>query len=352
MPPEFNTFNLGRVLQTAEIIKGQRRAAETDRLRDAYLGVQTRNAEQAGVIAGNQERRAEDEAAAKKSAHEARIKYLQVDAINRAPDPVAAIQQYAPDMIEEIEQQQGPGSFAQIPPDQLKTYLQQLAPQLAAKAGISLNGTPEQQFAAQQAEKMDAVNFAQQKELAGIQHGHRLAEIGASNEGRAATSERQLRRDIQSVRKEFEGMDAVKNYRTVQPIINSARKAPDNGYGDMDLIYAVGKILDPGSVVREGELALTIAAGSPLQRILGTTRFSLEKGGRLTHKARQQIVGMLEGRVGALEGAFNQERERFSRYAQENGWDPSQVVGTEQQPQKPTTVINHPSGAVIEIIEE
>jgi hypothetical protein len=352
----FETADLGRVLATAETIKGMRRQSVTDQLRDQYLGVQMRNAEQAGVIAGQQEQRAQAEEQQKRQIQAAKQNYLLAENIERLPPEqrIAFIQQFAPEFIENYERKHGPGSFTQQSPEQIGQQASLMKQHLASFAGISLNGTPEQRFAAEQAQKMDATNFDQQKQLAGIQHEHRLKEIEATGianaERAAASSERKTFRDIQSLRKEFEGMDAVKNYRTVQPIIESAKKAPDTGYGDMDLIYAVGKILDPGSVVREGELALTIAAGSPLQRILGTTRFSLERGGRLTPAARQQIVGMLEGRVGALESAYNQERERFSRYAQENGWDATQVVGAGKAQQG--RVINHPSGAIIEIIEE
>lgn len=127
---EFQSFDLGRILQTAESIKGIRRQAETDQLRNAYLGVQTQNA-QADQQAQNAAR------AQAQQEHDARVKYLQTNAIIASPDPVAAVRQYAPDMIAEIEQQNGPGSFDKIPPDALVAHLKQIAPQLAAKAGIA-----------------------------------------------------------------------------------------------------------------------------------------------------------------------------------------------------------------------
>ena len=135
------------------------------------------------------------------------------------------------------------------------------------------------------------------------------------------------RRNVQPLRKEFEGLDSVKNFKTALPLLVSARKAPDNGYGDLQLIYTAGKILDPNSVVREGELALTIAAGSPLQRIIGSTRFSIEKGGRLTPQSREQLLGMVNERVLAYRQAYDQDRTRFAEYAQEAGGTAAQVVG-------------------------
>jgi hypothetical protein len=141
------------------------------------------------------------------------------------------------------------------------------------------------------------------------------------------------------LRKEFRNLDSVKNYETILPLIKSAEKAPDTGYGDLQLIYTVGKTLDPGSVVREGELALTIAAGSPLQRVLGATRFNFEKGGRLTPQQRGQIIDMLNQRVAAAKTAYDRDYGQYSQYAKESGVDPSMVVGGsfneafEQKPQ-------------------
>jgi len=129
------------------------------------------------------------------------------------------------------------------------------------------------------------------------------------------------------LRKEFRSLTSVKDYETVLPLIKSAEKAPDTGYGDLQLIYTAGKILDPGSVVRESELALTIASGTPLQRVLGATRFSLEKGGRLTPETRKQITEMLNERVGAYEQAYQRDFQQYSEYATDTGLDPVMIVG-------------------------
>jgi hypothetical protein len=140
----------------------------------------------------------------------------------------------------------------------------------------------------------------------------------------------QAKRNTQPLRKEFRSLQSVKDFETAVPIIKSAQKAPDNGYGDLQLIYSVGKLLDPNSVVREGELALTIAAGSPLQRIIGNTRFTAERGGRLPPKSRQQILEMLNERVGAYQQAYDRDYEQYAQYAGELGIDPPQIVGQRQ----------------------
>ncbi len=135
------------------------------------------------------------------------------------------------------------------------------------------------------------------------------------------------RKGVQPLRKEFRSLPSVKDYETALPLLVSARKAPDDGYGDLQLIYTAGKVLDPGSVVREGELALTVAAGSPLQRIIGKTRFSVEKGGRLTPETRKQLLGMLNERVMAYRQGYDRDYQQYAQYARESGIDPSQIVG-------------------------
>jgi hypothetical protein len=133
--------------------------------------------------------------------------------------------------------------------------------------------------------------------------------------------------DVAKTRKEFRSLPSVKDYETALPLLVSARKAPDNGYGDLQLIYTAGKILDPGSVVREGELALTVAAGSPMQRIIGQTRFTAEKGGRLTRETRNQLLGMLNERVMAYRQAYDRDYQQYAEYAQAGGMTPRDVVG-------------------------
>lgn len=126
---EFKTFSVGDVYQQAEAIKAARRQADTDKLRDQYLGVNIKNAQ-------NQETRAQEDQQSQKDAHNARMKFLQTSAILNSPDPVSAVKQYAPEMETEWNAAHGAGSFAQLPPEQLTQFLRQAVPNLAAKAGI------------------------------------------------------------------------------------------------------------------------------------------------------------------------------------------------------------------------
>lgn len=121
--------------------------------------------------------------------------------------------------------------------------------------------------------------------------------------------------DVEGLRKEFNNREEVKNYNAAIPVLRAVAKAPDTAAGDLDFIYGVGKILDPGSVVREGEMALVMKSGTPLQRIIGQTRWSAEQGGRLSPAQRAQLMEALQGRVNELHTAATDARKPFEAQA-------------------------------------
>jgi len=132
------------------------------------------------------------------------------------------------------------------------------------------------------------------------------------------------REDADNLRKEFEGKKAVKDLRDVIPLAEQARKAPNSSQGDIALIYAVGKILDPGSVVREGEMNLVVKSGSPEERVAGFLNY-LNGGGRLTPGARANLQKMLDGAVTERRAAYDAEKASFEGIVKRRGYAPEDV---------------------------
>lgn len=126
------------------------------------------------------------------------------------------------------------------------------------------------------------------------------------------------------LRKEFNDLPEVKSFKTVIPVLKSVQNAPDTTAGDLDFIYGVGKILDPTSVVREGEMNLVIKSGSPIERALGAMGYVVGRG-RLTPAMRAKLVGMLEGRVGEIESQYNAARQTYERAADSTGLPKDQI---------------------------
>lgn len=159
----------------------------------------------------------------------------------------------------------------------------------------------------------------------------RIQQMKALADAQGGMTPAQQSRAEQSLRKEYRGLQSVQAYEMVLPLIESAKKAPDSGYGDLQLIYTVGKALDPASVVREGELKLTLAASDPVSQVLGQAQFVLRSGGRLTKDMRAQIIDMLEQRTGAYKQAYERDFAQYSQYARELGVEPETIVGTPAQ---------------------
>lgn len=299
----------------------------------------------------------------------ARQIYAGSERVLLANDVKGAAQALFPDLVAQFEQMHGPGSWGALPPEQAKALVQAGRDKSAMLLGLA----PERKFETVGDFQNPGAGIYQRDPTTGELRqvtapqrpneppaGYRYAADGnltyvpggpadpknrsdrAPPSGYRWTKDGGLeaikggpndptgpgaRKAAAPLRKEFRTLESVKAYETSLPLIKSAEKAPDTGYGDLQLIYTAGKVLDPGSVVREGELALTVAAGSPLQRIIGKTRFTLEKGGRLTPAVREQILDMLNERVGAYKQAYDQDRQTYTQYASDAGLDPMAIVG-------------------------
>lgn len=136
-------------------------------------------------------------------------------------------------------------------------------------------------------------------------------------------------RDVTSLRKEFESTPSATQYRAVLPLYNRAKTAPNTRAGDISMIYALGKMFDPTSVVREGELVLAQNAAPWLQKMASQANSQLSAKGALSPETRTTILEALQGQVDSFRLPYEQERQRYSQYASEYGIDPFKVVGND-----------------------
>lgn len=135
---------------------------------------------------------------------------------------------------------------------------------------------------------------------------------------------------VRDLRKEYNSLPAIENYKIAVPIAESAKNAPDTPAGDLDLIYAVGKVLDPGSVVREGEMNLVIKSGSPVERFKGDVRMIVAGLGRLTPNRRKELNAMLAGRVKQLKTAHDAAAVPYRLQAKRMGLPETEIFGEQQ----------------------
>jgi hypothetical protein len=114
-------------------------------------------------------------------------------------------------------------------------------------------------------------------------------------------------------RKEY--TDLTKGYQEVKSAYGRVLSSQDNAVGDLSLIFGYMKMLDPGSVVREGEFATAQnAAGVPerVQNIYNRVR----AGERLSEGQRKAFKGQAEGlfkQAGQQEATVRTGLERIAK---------------------------------------
>ncbi len=131
--------------------------------------------------------------------------------------------------------------------------------------------------------------------------------------------------DIASIREKFNDLPEVKNYRAAVPIFESAFTAPDTKSGDIQFAYTIGKIFDPNSVVREGELKLVGEAANVMQKYLGELQSLTNGRGRLTPQTRSELMAAAESRVNELKAAHDAARVPYERQAEAQGLPKDQI---------------------------
>jgi hypothetical protein len=136
-----------------------------------------------------------------------------------------------------------------------------------------------------------------------------------------------------SLRKEARGALEVSRYAEADPVYRSMvnNASVDTGAADLDLVYGIGKILDPNSVVREGEMVM-VNKTSPFAEMLQGYVNSISGQGKLTAETRSRLLEMARGRMGELRSAYDEVIGGVTSRAKERGIDPSRVKTREYAP--------------------
>lgn len=172
----------------------------------------------------------------------------------------------------------------------------------------------------------------------GLSPSEQRAEARAQQSEQAAS-----RRDEVNLRREFNNRQEVKDFRTVQSAYNSVQAAARNpsAAGDLSLIFAYMKILDPGSVVREQEFAnAQNAAGVPDQ--IRNRYNQILNGQRLNPNQRRDFLNqannLFQTRLQTYRGIENEYRG----YAESYGVSPDRVAPLQGPPANSAPRTNAP----------
>lgn len=147
--------------------------------------------------------------------------------------------------------------------------------------------------------------------------------------------------DVASLRKEIQQLPSYKNLSQALPIYQSmAETAGRNSKAsDLNLVYGLGKIMDPTSVVREGEMVMVKNTASIPDWFQGVIA-SLNGGAALTPETRQAIMTEAYGRIQGYDNAFKQDTTQYQGIVERNKFNPEDVIPSfgAYQPWKSTAV--------------
>lgn len=137
----------------------------------------------------------------------------------------------------------------------------------------------------------------------------------------------QARVNASKLADDFRQEPGVKDYRTVQPLIASMENAivKDTGTADLDMVYALAKIFDPGSVVREGEQILVVKAGglpSQVQDWIGW----VNGGQRLNPQVRAGMLEQAQSRAANYKQAYDSAVRSYTEQAKRWELDPRDII--------------------------
>lgn len=140
-------------------------------------------------------------------------------------------------------------------------------------------------------------------------------------------------------RKEFENEQTVKNFRVLRPQFRTmqdnvqAQEAairagkPPSAANDIALVFNFMKILDPTSVVREGEYATAKNTAGVDARILNAYNAALD-GTFLRPEQRRNYLRTANIAYKQARDAYNQRAEQYRGYARDYGVNPDNVART------------------------
>jgi hypothetical protein len=161
-------------------------------------------------------------------------------------------------------------------------------------------------------QQQDFMNQYRQ-DMLGVQ---RIAAGGADN-NRRFTVEDRMADDYEQ---------ATKNDRTVISAFQNLRATPASAAGDISFIFQYMKMLDPGSVVREGEFATAQNAASVPDQIRNQYNRALS-GERLNPDQRQQFLQAAGALADVAGRRVEQRRAEVRDKAQRRGVDERNIIG-------------------------
>ncbi len=121
---------------------------------------------------------------------------------------------------------------------------------------------------------------------------------------------------------------AVRKYNEAVPVYVSSLRTAPNGTGDLSLVYAYAKIMDPTSVVRDSEVASAGQTSAWADRKLAELQGQLtQSGGQFSNEVRNRLRAEMTQRMAQMNQQYNTQRQRYRDIAGRGGYTPEDVIG-------------------------
>jgi hypothetical protein len=144
---------------------------------------------------------------------------------------------------------------------------------------------------------------------------------------RAGVEDKSFSRAI-DLRKDFRSEPVYKAQQEMKAAYSQVKAGLDaqSPVGDLAAATKIMKLLDPGSVVRESELGMAMAATGLLDRITNYAQ-NVVKGTKLTEQQRKDFANLAQSLYSISESEYNKKREEYVGIANRNKLPLEDVVG-------------------------
>jgi len=180
-----------------------------------------------------------------------------------------------------------------------------------------------------QTDMMRNYNLAKQQGFPGslIDYELALKKAGASNVS-VNTGQHGFDNTLK-LRSDFRSEPTYKAYQEVDSAFRQVKEGAkmQSPAGDLAAATKVMKILDPGSVVRESELGMAIAATGLADRV-GNYATMVLKGTKLTPSQRKDFTDLSEKLYNAAANQYNAKRAEYETIANRNQLNAEDVAGS------------------------
>lgn len=130
------------------------------------------------------------------------------------------------------------------------------------------------------------------------------------------------------LRKDFRSEPVYKAQQEMKAAYSQVKAGLDakSPVGDLAAATKIMKLLDPGSVVRESELGMAMAATGLLDRVTNYAE-NVVKGTKLTEQQRKDFANLAQSLYSISESEYNKKRDEYVGIAKRNQLPLEDVVG-------------------------